>query len=111
VVTMTRANYDRLYNLFQPQQRFMDAETAKGGFASLMFNGIPAIADSKCPANHIFLLNEKCLHLFAHKDEDMRMEPFSMPVNQNVKIAKIFWQGAFGSSNNRLHAKLSGITA
>lgn len=111
VIMATRANYNRYYALLQPQQRFMDSETAKGGFSSLMFNGVPMIADSKCPANHVFILNENYLSLFVHKDEDMRFEPFQKPINQNVKVAKIYWMGALGSSNNRLHAKLSGLTA
>lgn len=111
VVMATRANYNRYYASLQPQQRFMDSETAKGGFSSLMFNGIPFIADSKCPANHIFVLNEKYLHLFAHKDEDMRFEPFQKPINQNVKVAKIYWMGGFGSSNIRLQGKLSAVAA
>lgn len=107
----TRTIYDLYYNLLQPQQRFVDSETAKGGFTSLMFNGIPIVADSHCPSSHLFLLNEKYLHLWAHKDEDMRMEPFMKPVNQNIKVAKIYFMGAMGSSNNRLHAKLSAITS
>lgn len=111
VVMATRANYNRYYGALQPQQRFMDSETAKGGFSSLMFNGIPFIADSKCPANHIFMLNENYLHLFAHKDEDMRFEPFQKPINQNVKVAKIYWMGAFGSSNIRLQGKQSAVAA
>lgn len=111
VVMATRANYNRYYGALQPQQRFMDSETAKGGFSSLMFNGIPFIADSKCPANHIFVLNENYLHLFAHKDEDMRFEPFQKPINQNVKVAKIYWMGAFGSSNIRLQGKQSAVAA
>ena len=111
VIVGTRSNYDRYYNLLQPQQRFMDSETAKGGFSSLMFNGKPFISDSHVPSAHIFGLNESSLILAVHKDENMRMEPFQMPINQNVKIAKIFWFGAFGSSNNRYHFKLSAITA
>lgn len=111
VIMATRANYNRYYAQLQPQQRFMDSESAKGGFASLMFNGIPFIADSHCPANHIFGLNENYLHLFVHKDEDMRFEPFQKPINQNVKVAKVFWMGALGSSNNRLHFKLSAVAA
>lgn len=111
VVMATRANYNRYYGALQPQQRFMDSETAKGGFSSLMFNGVPFIADSKCPSNHIFVLNENYLHLFAHKDEDMRFEPFQKPINQNVKVAKIYWMGAFGSSNIRLQGKLSAVAA
>ncbi len=111
VIMATRANYNRYYGALQPQQRFMDSETAKGGFSSLMFNGVPFIADSHCPTSHIFILNEKNLSLFVHKDEDMRFEAFQKPINQNVKVAKVYWMGALGSSNNRLHGKLSAVAA
>lgn len=107
----TRANYNRYYALLQPQQRFTDSDTAKGGFASLMFNGKPFIAGSKVPSGHIFALNENYLHLGVHKDEDMRFEAFQKPVNQNVKVAKIYWMGAFMSSNCRMQGKLSAIAA
>ena len=111
VIMATRANYNRYYALLQPQQRFMDSETAKGGFQSLMFNGTPFIAGSKVPTSHIFMLNEAYLILAVHKDEDMRFEPFQKPVNQNVKTAKIYWFGAFGSSNNRMHGKFTAVAA
>ncbi len=107
----TRANYDRYYNLLQPQQRFIDVSTAKGGFASLMFNGIPMIADSYCPANHVFLINENYIDLYIHKDENFRFEPFIKPIDQNVKVAKIYFAGALGSSNNRMHAKAEALTS
>ena len=111
VAVCTRTIYDLYYNLLQPQQRFAETETAKGGFSSLMFNGIPVIADSHCPSSHIFFLNEEHLHLFVHKDEDMRMTEFQKPTNQNLKLAQIFFMGALGSSNNRLHGKLSAIAS
>ena len=72
VIMATRANYNRYYALLQPQQRFMDAETAKGGFQSLMFNGTPFIAGSKVPANHVFMLNEQFINLYYHPKEDLR---------------------------------------
>ena len=109
VAVATRTIYDLYYNLLQPQQRFSDDSVAKGGFESLMFNGIPVVADSHCPANHMFFLNEKHLFLWAHKEENMRMTEFVSPINQNIKLAKIYFMGAMGSSNNRLHGKLSAI--
>ena len=111
VVMATRDNYSRYYALLQPQQRCMDAETAKGGFTSLMFNGVPFIAGSKVPSSHIFMLNENYLHLCVHKDEDMRFEPFQKPVNQNVKVAKVYWFGAFATSNARMQGKFTAVAA
>ncbi len=111
VIMVTRANYNRYYALLQPQQRFMDSESAKGGFSSLMFNGTPFIAGSKVPSAHIFMLNEDYLHLAAHKDEDMRFEPFQKPVNQNVRVAKVYWMGILGSDNNRMHGKFTAVAA
>jgi hypothetical protein len=111
VIMATRANYNRLYALLQPQQRFTDAKTASAGFQSLLFNGVPFIAGSKVPSGHIFMLNEEFLHLYYHPQEDMRFEPFSKPVNQNVKLAKIYWAGNLGTSNARMQGKFTAITA
>jgi len=111
VIMATRANYNRYYALLQPQQRFVDGDTAKAGFSNLMFNGTPFIVGSKVPTNNIMMLNEAYLMLGVHKDEDFRFEPFQKPINQNVKVAKVYWMGTFGSSNNRMHGKLSAVAA
>lgn len=111
VMLATRSNYNRYYALLQPQQRFVDGDTAKGGFSSLMFNGIPFIVGSKVPSSHIFLLNEKYLHLDAHKDENMRFSKFQEPNNQNVKVAKVYWMGVFGTDNARMHGKFTAVAA
>jgi hypothetical protein len=110
-IVTTRTLYNAYYALLQPQQRFMDEETAKGGFQNLMFNGAPVVVDSHVPANHMFFLNLKYLHLFYHPKRDMAFEPFQKPINQQVKVSRFLWMGAFGSSNNRLHGKASALTA
>ena len=111
VLVTTRSIYNSYYALLQPQQRFSDSDTAAGGFASLLFNGAPVIPDSHCPSNNLFMLNEDYICLWVHKDEDMRFEPFQKPINQNVKVAKIYWMGAYGSSNIRLQGLMSAVTA
>lgn len=107
----TRTIYNAYYALLQPQQRFMDEETAKGGFQNLMFNGAPIVVDSHVPASNLMMLNLNHLHLFYHPKRNMSFEPFQKPINQQVKVARILWMGAFGSSNNRLHGRFSALTA
>ncbi len=107
----TQTLYDKYYLMLQPQQRFADTESAKGGFTSLMFNGKPVIVDSKAPSGYWVMLNEEYLHWLPHKDENFRFEPFAKPVNQNLKVGHIFWMGVFASSNNRMHAYASALTA
>jgi len=111
VIVTTRARYDSYYNLLQPQQRFVDESSAKGGFMSLMFNGKPVLADSHSTASNMFFINENHIKLYVHKDQDFILSDFIKPSNQNGKIAQVLWMGALGSSNNRLHARMSAITA
>ncbi len=111
VITSTRANYNRLYALLQPQQRFVDSETAKAGFQNLMFNGTPWIVSSKCPANHIFILNEEFLHLYYHPKRNFALRPWIDSTNQDLKTAKVFWMGNLGTSNARMQAKLTAVAA
>jgi len=111
VLVGTQDNFDRFYGLLQPQQRFSDSETAKGGFSNLMFNGRPFIVDSHVPADHIYYLNENYIGFKVHKDEDFRFEPFQKPTNQNVSFAKVYWTGALYINNRRMHGVMSAITS
>jgi hypothetical protein len=110
VITTTKSIYNTFWGLLTPQQRFTSDGEAKAGFQSLMFNGIPVIADTNCPSGDMYFLNEDHLHWLVHEDEDMRFSDFSKPENQNVKVGQIFWAGIFGSSNNRYHGAFKAIT-
>jgi hypothetical protein len=103
--------YDRYHALLTPQQRFASEDEAKGGFKSLLFNGTPVVVDASATSGDMIFLNMEYLDLYPHKDENFRMEPFTKPVNQNVRVGKIYWMGVMASSNNRRHGKLDAITA
>lgn len=111
VIIATRANYNRYYALLQPQQRFVDSDTAKAGFQNLMFNGTPFIVGSKVPASHIFMLNEEFLNLYYHPQRDFVFDPFIRSANQDLKTGKVFWMGNLGTSNCRMHGKFTAIAA
>jgi hypothetical protein len=107
----TRTVYNNYYGLLQPQQRFQDSETAKGGFTSLMFNGIPVIAGSKVPANALYFLNEEFLHFVVHSERDMKFTGWKEPINQDVTVAQILFMGALATTNRRMHGKFTALTA
>ncbi len=111
IAVATRANYNRYYGFLQPSQRFIDTESAKGGFQSLMFNGIPFVVGSKCPASHIFLLNESYLHLYYHPERNFNMQNFIPSSVHDAKTAKIFWMGNLGISNPRKCGKFTAVAA
>lgn len=111
VAYTTKSLFAKYWGLLQPQQRFADEDSAKAGFKSLYFNGLPVLAASNCPALHWFFVNENYIYVFAHAEEDMRMDDFERPRNQAVKSAHVFWAGAIGSSNNRYHGKFSVLAA
>ncbi len=111
VIVATRANYNRYYALLQPQQRFVDSETAKAGFQNLMFNGTPFIVSAKCPSSHIIFLNEEFLHLYYHPKRNFVFDPFIRSSTQDLETGKVFWMGNLGSSNNRMHGKMTAVAA
>lgn len=110
-LTGTRTIYNAYYALLQPQQRFQDDATAKGGFQNLMFNGAPMVHDSHAPTSNLAMLNLKHLKLFYHSKRNMIWEPMQKPINQQVKVGRVLWMGAFGSDNNRLHGRASALAA
>jgi hypothetical protein len=111
LIVSNRTPFTKFYNLLTPLQRFTDKETAGAGFSNLLFNNVPWITDSHCPALHIFGLNLNHLWLCYHPDMNFTMDPWVEPTNSRVRISRIVWMGALGSSNNNRHFCLNAIAA
>jgi len=109
VAVTTQDIYDDYHGLLQPQERYVDENSASGGFTNLMFKSIPVIVDNNCPASHLFFLNENYIKLYAHEKENFRFEPFIKPTNQNVSTAKIYWAGNLVVSNPRMQGKFNAL--
>lgn len=78
-------------NLFQPQQRF-NGDNANVGFPSLVVLGKPLVMDNKCPAAHLFLLNENFLEFVVSDKMNFEWMGWKQPINQpsaDVGIMKL----------------------
>ena len=111
VAITTQDLYDAYINLLQPQQRFVDEDTANAGFRNVMFQSVPVIVDSHCTADHWYFLNEDYLTLWYHPKDNFRFEPFVRPADQAVASAKVFWAGQMTCSNCRMQVKLNTLAS
>lgn len=59
-----------LFNLLQPQVRYVEPTTLHGGFKALDYFGQPFIADRQAPFGKVFFLDEKNLVMFDTGDFD-----------------------------------------
>ncbi len=107
----TRSIYNLFYALLQPQQRFMDADTAKAGFSSLMINGIPLIVDSHTPAGYLAFLNEEHIKFVVHTKRNFVFSPFVTPTNQDARVGKIYFAGNYCTDNNKRHALFTALAS
>lgn len=59
-----------LFNLLQPQVRYVEPMTLHGGFKAVDYFGQPFIADRQAPFGKVFFLDEKNLVMFDNGDFD-----------------------------------------
>jgi hypothetical protein len=110
VATTTQTYWNAMYNLVQPQQRFVDEETANAGFTNILWEGLPVLVDSHVGSTNLLtFLNEDYVHLVVHKDENFRFEPFVKPVNQNLSTAKVYLMAVLAVDNPRMNGAFTAL--
>lgn len=109
VIITTQTQFDKYHGLLQPQERYVDEDSASAGFVNLAFRSVPVVVDAHCTSGYMFLLNENYIKLYTHKDENFRFEPFVKPINQAVASAKIFWAGELVVNNPRMSGFFSAL--
>lgn len=105
-----QAIYDRVYNIIQPQQRFMSKMMAEAGFTSIMVDGRPMVVDSHVPLGYLYAFNTEYIDFVSHEDENMRFDGFRQPYNQAGRTAYIYWFGNLTGSNCRFQGVFTNLT-
>ncbi len=116
-VMVTRQSvFDKIWALWEGQQRFEDGKMADAGFQSMKINGTPLIVDSHVTGsdggtqdNWLEALNERYLFLLTHKDCDFKVVPIPAQKDQDVKMVRILWAGNLACSSRRMHGVLKTI--
>lgn len=95
LITTTETQFNNVWALLQPQQRFTDSDTARAGFRNLLFNGAIFSEDSYVPSGYMIFWNLKHVMLASSAKRKFpgKFIDFEMPYNQDVKVAHIRWAG------------------
>jgi len=96
---------------FPAQAGGEDVQLAQAGFSNILFNGVPLVVDSHCPAGTLFFLNEEYFTLYVNPQRDFFLRPFDAPVNQDAYTSLVLWAGNLVCSNVLRQGKLTGIVA
>lgn len=101
-----------VYALFQaslqPQQRFMNADSAAAGFSEILFMNTPVVFESTASgiaSTSAYFLNTDYLKLRPHADRNMVALDDVKSINQDAKIKTLAWMGNVTCSG----AKFQGI--
>lgn len=116
-VLVTRQSvFDKIWALWEGQQRFEDGAMADAGFQSMRINGIPLVVDSHVSGsdggnqnNWLEALNERYLFLLTHKDCNFKVVPIPAQKDQDVKMVRILWAGNLGCSSRKMQGAVKTI--
>lgn len=112
LITTTETQFNKVWGLLQPQQRFTDGDTARAGFRNLLFNGAVFSEDSYCPSGYMVFWNMKRIQLRSHSARNFpgKFIDFDAPHNQDVKVAHIRWAGNMTVEQVRKFGAFTALT-
>lgn len=105
IILTSQADYNAYWNLAVGTQTTYqtpvayDEQLFSAGFTNLIFNGVPWVVDSHCPAAEGYMVNEEYLFWAVSSRADMRIEPFQTPITQDAMATKMLWAGALMFGN------------
>ncbi len=110
IIIAGQALYALFISSLQPQQRFMNAESAGAGFTNVAFMNTEVTFDSIAsglPTNVAYFLNTDYLKLRPHKDVNMVALDDVKSINQNATIKTLAWQGNVTCSGSKFQGIFS----
>jgi len=109
LIVTTQVLMDAYESSLQSNKRFEgSSDLADAGFQTLRFKGATVVVDSHVPAGQMYFLNTKYLDFKVHSKRNFAFEDFQKPVNQDSRVAKIFWMGQLVCTNPRMQGVLVG---
>lgn len=108
--------FDKVWSLWEGQQRFEDADLAKAGFVTLFVNGAPIVMDRHVPGggygqtdNRLIALNEDYLWFFVHRDVNFKVVEAGIPEDRDRLTVRILLACNLACARRNLQGMISDI--
>jgi hypothetical protein len=109
LIVVPQVIFDAYESSLQANKRWEgDATLADAGFQTLRFKGATVVVDSHAVAGSMVMLNSKYLDFKVHSKRNFSFEPFMKPINQDARVAKVFWMGQLTCTNPRMQVGIVG---
>jgi hypothetical protein len=92
LIFTTKALYNRLWALVQPQQRFLserNADLASVGFSGIEIDGVPIIVDEHCPSGTMIGINTDFWKFYINKNKNFKWTPPKEPLKQDAYVRQL----------------------
>jgi len=111
LIMTTKELWADFAGVLETKERLVEhAETTKAGFANFTYMGIPVVADTHVPENHLFILNTKHLYFVVVKGSNFKARPFKYAETKDIYYSHLWWRGALVCSKRSAQALVIGTS-
>lgn len=110
-ILTTQTLYEEYENFMDGDVRYTNTRAAVNrGFKRLEFKGIPVTFDPDCVSGRIYMLDSKTIFLCTDVEGNFSIDPFVVPYDQKVFVAKMVWRGNLVMTKRNGQGKITGAT-
>ncbi len=114
LIVLSHDYYSQYEGSLQPNQRYMNADSATLGFNELQYKTASVIFDDNSnfgtTAKVGYFLNTKYLYLVQHSEAQWTQGDEKTPVNQDAVVVPLFWMGQMVTTNRSRQGKLVDLS-
>jgi len=111
LISMPQNLYESCHDLILPHARVKGTGVGDLGFSSLAYAGTELVWEQYVPAGTIYFLSTKYMGLRVMPGRDFKMSEWMTPVNQDGRIAYVYWMGQLVCRNPRFIGVATNKTA
>lgn len=107
----TQSIKDSFTNTLQSQVRYQDKDMASAGFANVLFDGAPVVADLNQSSGYVDALNTRNLEFVSHSDFDFTTPKWEADRTQpDIWTASIRWVGQLCCKHRKSHSRFTSVS-